>query len=366
MEKTIYQDENGLYFVEYDQNGNPKKIYCDETGNPLVKEDTSLEIFQQEDGSYYYVAYNELGEAYKVPCDENGKELTTTSFEKDNPYVAPVAPIQNTNQAYNQQQTNLETAGAGAAYAGGAVYQNQTQAPIQQQKSGNKSTIGAALVAIPLLFGGGYYAYSQFLAKPVVNMSGYTVDVKFTGKEGEGKAEAKVTAIPDVKISDASKQQAIDDLLTNADITYSKESGLKNGDKVAVNIDIDPAEAEAAGVKVEGNFKKTVTVGGLTGADSKSSSSSSDSKEKTSSESEKKPVAEDPKPAAEEPKRLEYKQVYNTGYKGLLMRTGPSQSYPAISTLFDGTPVQVLEYNGSWAKVNYNGMQGWMYTGYLR
>ncbi|MDO4814405.1 MAG: SH3 domain-containing protein [Gemella sp.] len=357
MEKIIYQDDIGLYFVEYDQNGNPSKVYCDETGTPIVsEEENTLEIFQQEDGTYYYVAYNELGEAYKVPCDENGNELVEITQGDVEPFVAPVPPLQNEQVAHANQ-----TDGAGFVSATAtANYQNQA-APVQE-KSGSKVGIIAALVALPLLFGGGYYAYSEFLAKPVVKMEGFVVDVKFTGKDGQGKVDANITAIPDVKISDTVKQEAVDDLLTNAEVTYTKESGLKNGDKVGVNIDIDTSKAEAVGVKVEGDFKKTVTVDGLTDSDSKSSSS--DSKSNYSKENSNN--SDTKKESSEEPKKLEYKQVYNTGNKGLLMRRGPSQSYPAITTLFDGTPVQILEYDGSWAKVNYNGTQGWMHISYLR
>lgn len=354
MEKVIYQDENGLYFVDYDASGNPIKVYCDENGNALQadEENSTLEIFQQEDGTYYYVAYNELGEAYKVPCDENGNDIVVNKTQSA-PYVAPAAPTQNTQETNNRQVPPVAGAGmaAGAGFAGAAAAAAGTATYQGQNKNftGIKGVVLGVLVAIALLFGG-YFAYSTFIAKPVANMAGYGIHVDFTGKDGEGKAVAKITSIPDVKASDSTKQAIIDELLTNANITYSKDSGLKNGDSVSVNVDVDPQEAEAAGLELEGTFKKTVTVEGL--------------EAKSSSSSESKSGSSDDKKSEE--KKLEYKQVYNTGYKGLLMRTGPSQSYPAITTLFDGTPVKVLGYDGSWAKVDYNGTQGWMYTGYLR
>lgn len=35
MEKIIYKDDKGLYFVSYNEKGEPFKTYCDEQGNPL-------------------------------------------------------------------------------------------------------------------------------------------------------------------------------------------------------------------------------------------------------------------------------------------------------------------------------------------
>lgn len=342
MEKVIYQDDTGLYYVGYDQDGNPIKVYCDENGVALesIEEGSSLEVFKEEDGTFYYVAYNELGEAYKVPCDEQGNELVEEE-SSPLPYIAPM------QQSIPPKQVSSEEAGTFVGAASAQVPPVFSEQPVKKS-SGIKGIIAGILITLVLLCGG-YYAYSTFIAKPVANMAGYVVDVNFTGKDGEGKAVAKITSIPDVRVGDSTKQAIVDELLANADITYSKESGLKNGDKVSVNVDVDPQEAEALGLKIEGIFKKSVTVEGL------GSNSSSDSSKKES-EGDKK----------SEEKKLEYKQVYNTGYKGLLMRTGPSQSYPAITTLFDGTPVKVLEYDGSWAKVDYNGTQGWMYTGYLR
>lgn len=350
MEKIIYQDDNGLYYVDYDEKGNPLKVYCDEKGNPLenLEEDAALEIFQQEDGTYYYVAYNELGEAYKVPCDENGNEIVEPLVTEAPVYTAP-QPAQE-----NLQQEPAAFAGAvGAATA----YPNQVN---NGKKSSKILGILAGLLIAILLAAGGYFAYSKFIAKPVVNVAGYVVDVKFSGKDGEGKAEGKITSIPDVRISDTSKQQQLDELLTNAEISYSKNSGLKNGDKIAVNVNVDSAAAESLGVKLEGTFRKSYEVEGLGTSSSNDSSSSSKDDSKEDSKDDK---SDDKK---SEDKKLEYKQVYNTGSKGLLMRTGPSQSHPAITTLFDGTPVKILEYEGSWAKVDYNGTQGWMYTGFLR
>lgn len=362
MEKVIYQDKNGLYFVEYDSIGQPKKVYCDQDGNPLViKEENTLEIFQQEDGAYYYVAYNELGEAYKVPCDENGNEIIEV------PYVSPIQPFQNRQQAsYNGQTQHM--AGATGTAVNFPVGENQNYQANTNKKSsskGFKSLVVALLSGLLVIFGG-YFAYSYLsgnsssfnLFGHKVNMEGYMVDVKFIGKDGDGEVEAKISAIPNVTVSDSSRQKAIDDLLKEAEISYSKQTALKNGEQISISINVDEQAAKKEGITLEGTFKEVFTVAGLT------ESSKNDSEKDSSSESKESDLKKES--SEESKKELEYKQVYNTGRSGLLMRTGPSQSYSAITTLFDGTPVKILEYDGAWARVDYNGKQGWMHTGYLR
>lgn len=66
MEKTIYQDSVGLYLLEYDLQGNPKKVYCNEEGKIKLYKDVS---------GLYFIEYDKNGIAAKVFCDENGYRL---------------------------------------------------------------------------------------------------------------------------------------------------------------------------------------------------------------------------------------------------------------------------------------------------
>lgn len=66
MKKTIYQDSVGLYLLEYDLQGNPKKVYCNEEGKIKLYKDVS---------GLYFIEYDKNGIAAKVFCDENGYRL---------------------------------------------------------------------------------------------------------------------------------------------------------------------------------------------------------------------------------------------------------------------------------------------------
>lgn len=49
---------------------------------------------------------------------------------------------------------------------------------------------------------------------------------------------------------------------------------------------------------------------------------------------------------------------------GLRMRTGPGTSYSVAGTFPKGEKAAVLDHNGSWMKVSYNGTEGWILSDY--
>lgn len=50
----------------------------------------------------------------------------------------------------------------------------------------------------------------------------------------------------------------------------------------------------------------------------------------------------------------------------LNMRTGPGTSNKVILVIPKGAPVDILSYSGDWAKLTYNGKQGYAHTAYLK
>ncbi|MFY4774796.1 SH3 domain-containing protein [Metabacillus sp. RGM 3146] len=51
---------------------------------------------------------------------------------------------------------------------------------------------------------------------------------------------------------------------------------------------------------------------------------------------------------------------------GLRMRTGPGTNYSVAGTFPMGEKASVLDMNGSWVKVSYNGLEGWILSDYIR
>ena len=71
-----------------------------------------------------------------------------------------------------------------------------------------------------------------------------------------------------------------------------------------------------------------------------------------------KPVAEQPKPVAT-PKTTTYKIKTITGLP-LRLRTQPNTNCSVITTIKNGTKVEVIKTQGGWAKAKYNGKEGWL------
>lgn len=234
MNKVIYADTQGTYYVEYNEDGTPYKIYCNEEGTP--------EIYQDEQG-LYYVAYDAGNVPSKVYCDAEGNRLSPVNVNEEKKRVVSVeqAPIPVNAGSYTQNS------------------------PVVSKKK-SKALVWILPLLLLLLAGGGYYAYSNYFAKTKVDMSLYVIKVETSGVDGKGKATAKIENIPDItsKISDKATASEIDEFLAHPEVKYSKEEGLKNGDTVEVTLELDSEKLKEYNLETEGEFKGSFDVSGLT------------------------------------------------------------------------------------------------------
>ncbi len=63
-----------------------------------------------------------------------------------------------------------------------------------------------------------------------------------------------------------------------------------------------------------------------------------------------------------------YAQVVGIRPNGFLaVRTGPGTGYPQIGSLYPGdSGIRVFRCRGSWCRIRYGNLVGWVYSGYLR
>lgn len=249
MSKEIYQDSNGLYFVEYDPQGNPNKIYCDESGQK--------ELFQDQTGPYY-VGYDIKGLPFKIYCDEEGNRLdlkiTVNEEQKVEEKQVVVEPQNEKGLAQNLQDMISNSQSAAAA---------EQVNNFEVSKEDKFKKLSWIIPVVVLLIGLGYYVFGSSQNK--VDMTVYNVTFEASGADGKGIPVAKIANIPNVTddISDEEKAREIDLFLAKPTIKYSKEDSLKNGDKVEVSLELDQEKVEEYGLVLEGEFKQTFDVSGL-------------------------------------------------------------------------------------------------------
>ena len=248
-------------------------------------------------------------------------------------------------QNYNNQQQN---------------YNNQSNYNVppmymEEPKEKKKSILPVVLTAIitfVVLVVALYFGYNKFLKKEnVVDLATYEVNFVTYGAEGEGKPEVDIKKIPEVANSNAE----ISNLLSNPDISFNKQSNLKNGDKVEVTITLNKNTANKLKLKTTGEFKRTFTVNGLNEKAKEketiivkegSSSSSSSSSERSHS--------------------ISGSTAYVKPSVGVNLRSDKNDSSRIITSIRGGAAVTIrsLETNSdgeSWAYVDYGS-----YTGYIR
>ena len=248
-------------------------------------------------------------------------------------------------QNYNNQQQN---------------YNNQSNYNVppmymEEPKEKKKSILPVVLTAIitfVVLVVALYFGYNKFLKKEnVVDLATYEVNFVTYGAEGEGKPEVDIKKVPEVANSSAE----ISNLLSNPDISYSKQSNLKNGDKVEVTITLNKNTVNKLKLKTTGEFKRTFTVNGLNEKAKEketiivkegSSSSSSSSNERSHS--------------------ISGRTAYVKPSVGVNLRSDKNDTSRIITSIKGGAAVTIrsLETNSdgeSWAYVDYGS-----YTGYIR
>ena len=267
------------------------------------------------------------------------------------------------NQGYDQQYQNTQYQNFDQQQNYNNQQQNFNNQPnynvppmyMEEPKEKKKSILPVVLTAIVtfvVLVVALYFGYNKFLKKEnVVDLGTYEVNFVTYGAEGEGKPEVDIKKVPEVANSSAE----ISNLLSNPDISYSKQSNLKNGDKVEVTITLNKNTVNKLKLKTTGEFKRTFTVNGLNEKAKEketiivkegSSSSSSSSNERSHS--------------------ISGRTAYVKPSVGVNLRSDKNDTSRIITSIKGGAAVTIrsLETNSdgeSWAYVDYGS-----YTGYIR
>ena len=181
----------------------------------------------------------------------------------------------------------------------------------------------------------------------VIDLSTYEVNFVTYGAQGEGKPEVDIKKVPEVAKTNAE----ISNLLSNPDVSFDKQSNLKNGDKVEVTITLNKNTLNKLKLKATGEFKRTFTVNGLnekakekeTIIVKENSSSSSNSSSRRSDE----------------------RTVYVKPSAGVNLRSSSNDSSSIIAAIKVGSSVyqHYIEINSqgeAWAYVSYGSRDGWI------
>ena len=197
----------------------------------------------------------------------NNQNFNNQNFDPNYNYDPNLDNTQYNNQGYDQQYQNTQY--QNTQYQQPQDYNNQQQnynVPpmyMEEPKEKKKSIIPVVLTAIitfVVLVVGLYFGYNKFLKKEnVIDLATYEVNFVTYGAEGEGKPEVDIKKVPEVANSNAE----ISNLLSNPDISFDKQSNLKNGDKVEVTISLNKNTVNKLKLKTTGEFKRTFTVNGL-------------------------------------------------------------------------------------------------------
>ena len=244
-------------------------------------------------------------------------------------------------QKYNDQQQNFNNQ---PNYHVPPMY---TEEPKEKKKS-ILPVVLTAIITFVVLVVALYFGYNKFLKKEnVIDLATYEVNFVAYGAEGEGKPEADIKKVPEVANSNAE----ISNLLSNPDISFNKQSNLKNGDKVEVTITLNKNTLNKLKLKTTGEFKRTFTVNGLNEKAKEketiivkegSSSSSSSSK-----------------------RRSDERTVYVKPTAGVNLRSSSNDSSNVITSIKVGSSVyqHYIEVNSdgeAWAYVSYGSRDGWI------
>ena len=302
----------------------------------------------------------------------NNQNFNNQNFDPNYNYDPNTDNTQYNNQGYDQQYQNTQyqnTQYQNTQYQNTQYqnfeqpqdYNNQQQnynVPpmyMEEPKEKKKSIIPVLLTAIitfVVLVAGLYFGYNKFLKKEnVVDLATYEVNFVTYGAEGEGKPEVDIKKVPEVANSNAE----ISNLLSNPDISFDKQSNLKNGDKVEVTISLNKNTANKLKLKTTGEFKRTFTVNGLN---------------EKAKEKETIIVKESSANSSSSSNEVRHSVSGRTAYikpsVGVNLRSDKNDSSRIITSIKGGASVTIrtLETNSvgeSWAYVYYGS-----YTGYIR
>ncbi|MDU6574175.1 MAG: SH3 domain-containing protein [Gemella haemolysans] len=292
----------------------------------------------------------------------NNQNFNNQNFDPNYNYDPNMDNTQYSNQGYDQQYQNTQYQGTQYQnFEQSQDYNNQQQnynVPpmyMEEPKEKKKSIIPVILTAIitfVVLVVALYFGYNKFLKKEnVVDLATYEVNFVTYGAEGEGKPEVDIKKVPEVANSNAE----ISNLLSNPDISFDKQSNLKNGDKVEVTISLNKNTANKLKLKTTGEFKRTFTVNGLN---------------EKAKEKETIIVKESSANSSSSSNEVRHSVSGRTAYVkpsvGVNLRSDKNDSSRIITSIKGGASVTIrtLETNSageSWAYVYYGS-----YTGYIR
>ena len=298
--------------------------------------------------------------------DPNNQNFNNQNFDPNYNYDSNIDNTQYNNQYNNQgyEQQYQNTQYQNTQYQNFEQpqdYNNQQNYNVppmymEEPKEKKKSIIPVVLTAIitfVVLVVGLYFGYNKFLKKEnVIDLATYEVNFVTYGAEGEGKPEVDIKKIPEVANSNAE----ISNLLSNPDISFDKQSNLKNGDKVEVTISLNKNTVNKLKLKTTGEFKRTFTVNGL----------NEKAKEKETiivKESSSKPSASSSSSSGS--RRSDERTVYVRPSAGVNLRSSSSDSSSIITAIPVGRSVyqHYIEVNSAgeaWAYVSYGGSNGWI------
>ena len=293
----------------------------------------------------------------------NNQNFNNQNFDPNYNYDPNMDNTQYNNQGYNQQYQNTQYQNTQYQnFEQPQNYNNQQQnynVPpmyMEEPKEKKKSIIPIVLTAIitfVVLVAGLYFGYNKFLKKEnIIDLATYEVNFVTYGAEGEGKPEVDIKKVPEVANSNAE----ISNLLSNPDISFDKQSNLKNGDKVEVTISLNKNTVNKLKLKTTGEFKRTFTVNGL----------NEKAKEKETiivKESSSKPSA--PSSSSSGSRRSDERTVYVRPSAGVNLRSSSNDSSSIITSIPVGRSVyqhyiQVNSEGEAWAYVSYGGSNGWI------
>ena len=290
----------------------------------------------------------------------NNQNFNNQNFDPNYNYDPNLDNTQYNNQGYDQQYQNTQY--QNTQYQQPQDYNNQQQnynVPpmyMEEPKEKKKSIIPVVLTAIItfiVLVVGLYFGYNKFLKKEnVIDLATYEVNFVTYGAEGEGKPEVDIKKVPEVDNSNAE----ISNLLSNPDISFDKQSNLKNGDKVEVTISLNKNTVNKLKLKTTGEFKRTFTVNGL----------NEKAKEKETiivKESSSRPSASSS--SSSRSRRSDERTAYVKPSAGVNLRSSSNDSSSIITTIPVGRSVyqHYIEVNSegeAWAYVSYGGSNGWI------
>ena len=292
----------------------------------------------------------------------NNQNFNNQNFDPNYNYDPNMDNTQYNNQGYDQQYQNTQYQNTQYQnFEQPQDYNNQQQnynVPpmyMEEPKEKKKSIIPVLLTAIitfVVLVAVLYFGYNKFLKKEnVVDLATYEVNFVTYGAEGEGKPEVDIKKVPEVANSNAE----ISNLLSNPDISFDKQSNLKNGDKVEVTISLNKNTANKLKLKTTGEFKRTFTVNGLN---------------EKAKEKETIIVKENSANSSSSSNEVRHSVSGRTAYVkpsvGVNLRSDKNDSSRIITSIKGGASVTIrtLETNSvgeSWAYVYYGS-----YTGYIR